>query len=66
MRTVKHCTGALARLSCALTFTLAGCGGSPALAPTLPVKDVIIIIQENRAVDDLFNGFPLRVRCRAA
>ncbi|MBD5656238.1 MAG: hypothetical protein IAI50_13825 [Candidatus Eremiobacteraeota bacterium] len=53
------------------TVLLAGCGGGssgPSLAPavhTIPaasvgsqIKHVVIIIQENRSFDDLFNGFP--------
>ena len=35
-------------------------GHSPGngLPPTTPIKHVVIIVQENRTVDNLFNGFP--------
>jgi phospholipase C len=32
--------------------------GAAQLSVTLPIKHVIIVIQENRTVDNLFNGFP--------
>src|SRR5579863_733359 len=36
---------------------VAGAAGSPTPSPD-PIKHVVIIIQENRTVDNLFNGFP--------
>jgi phospholipase C len=49
-------------------FALGACGGGGSAAPPpslstpsgtqSPIKHVIIIFQENRTVDDLFNGFP--------
>jgi len=61
--------GLLSALFPALLLGLAGCGGggssSPPgpLPPTSPttsgaIKHVVIIIQENRTFDTLFNGFP--------
>jgi phospholipase C len=60
-----------ALLPCALAAALAGCGGgSSGSAPGVPpvgqsppptskkIEHVVIIIQENRSVDDLFNGLP--------
>src|SRR5215471_20138205 len=46
---------------------LSACGGGGSVSPApsqatpsarSPIKHVIIIFQENRTVDDLFNGFP--------
>jgi phospholipase C len=31
---------------------------SPSLAQQTPIKHVVIVVQENRSVDNLFNGFP--------
>jgi phospholipase C len=57
----------------ALLVTLAACGGGPSLtsgritpvahalpatSPSSKIKHVVIIFQENRSTDDLFNGFP--------
>jgi phospholipase C len=49
-------------------FAISGCAGGPASLmsgppPTIPpgfskIQHIIIIVQENRTVDDLFNGFP--------
>ena len=43
-------------------WALAACGGSgvPAriAAPANPIKHVVIIVQENRSLNNLFNGFP--------
>lgn len=62
--------GAAAISAAALSLAVAGCGGSSAIPgppptprptppPALtPVKHIIIVIQENRSVDNLFNGFP--------
>ena len=48
----------------AVVTTLAGCGGGaaptpPAITPARSaIRHVVIIVQENRTPDDLFNGFP--------
>jgi phospholipase C len=49
-----------------VTVLLAGCGPAPAVAPapdpvatkSSKVDHVVIVIQENRSVDNLFNGLP--------
>jgi len=53
-------------VAAALALALAGCGsggGSSSQVPAPPsartaIKHVVVIIQENRSVDNLFNGFP--------
>ncbi|MDQ2907879.1 MAG: hypothetical protein M3R44_00840 [Candidatus Eremiobacteraeota bacterium] len=53
-------------MALAFVVCLSGCGGgsstppipSPTLRPSGAIKHVVIIIQENRSFDTLFNGFP--------
>ncbi len=64
---------AQAGAAAALTAVVVGCGGEAGNAPVVesarfsqhrlsggssPISHVVIIVQENRSVDDLFNGFP--------
>jgi phospholipase C len=51
------CIGARSALLCvsALTVLTAGCGSSGRLGK---IRHVVIIMQENRSFDNLFNGFP--------
>src|SRR5271170_2656816 len=53
----------------AATMLLAGCGGGSSAPPPTPtptptptnattIKHIVIIMQENRSFDNLFNGFP--------